>query len=215
MKETKMLLSQLHENEDNPRVITDENLDKLINSILIFPKMLTIRKPVVTKDGMILGGNMRSRALQSVLKMSAEELTIRIEKAAQKRNLDEITLTKLIEHWQVWQNKPEVDVIVGDFATEEIPQFIIKDNVNAGDWDYDALENFDADDLEEWGVTMWGSIDSYMDYSDTGNAEVVQDDRQRVIITFPRDRQAELEEILGHAIERPNYRLEELVQCAE
>ena len=58
---------------------------------------------------------------------------------------------------------------------------------------------------------MWGSIDDFMDYSDTGNAEVVQDERQRVIITYPRERQAELEEIIRHAIERPNYRLEELV----
>ena len=166
---------------------------------------------MITKDGVILGGNMRSKALHGILKMSAEELTDRIKKSAQRRNLDEITLTKLTERWKEWKKNPEVEVIEEDFTAEEIPQFIIKDNVSAGDWDYDALENFDAEDLEEWGVTMWGSIDDFMDYSDTGNAEVVQDERQRVIITYPRERQAELEEIIRHAIERPNYRLEELV----
>lgn len=208
--EKRVLLTQLKENESNPRVITAENLDKLINSLLVFPKMLTIRKPVVTKDSVILGGNMRSRALHGILEMEAEELTDRIEKAAQRRNLDEITLNKLKVYWQAWQKNPEVEVIEEDFTEKEIPQFVIKDNVSAGDWDYDALENFDAEDLEEWGVSTWGSIDDFMDYSD--NAEVVQDERQRVIITYPRERQAELEEILGRAIERPNYRLEEILK---
>lgn len=207
--EKRVLLMQIKENESNPRVITAENLDKLINSLLVFPKMLTIRKPVVTKDGVILGGNMRSRALHGILAMGAEELTDRVKSASQRRKLSEIEVNNLISHWQAWQKQPEVDVIEEDFATAEIPQFVIKDNISAGDWDYDALDNFDAEDLEEWGVQTWGSIDDYMDYSDTG-AEVVQDERQRVIITYPRERQAELEEILGHEIERPNYRLEEL-----
>lgn len=208
--EKRVLITQLKENEDNPRVITAENLDKLINSLLVFPKMLTIRKPVVTKDSVILGGNMRSRALHGILEMEAEELTDRIEKAVQRRNLDEITLNKLKVYWQAWQKNPEIEVIEEDFTEKEIPQFVIKDNVSAGDWDYDALENFDAEDLEEWGVSTWGSIDDFMDYSD--NTEVVQDERQRVIITYPRERQAELEEILGRAIERPNYRLEEILK---
>lgn len=35
-------------------------------------------------------------------------------------------------------------------------QFIIKDNVNNGEWDYDALLNgdFDINDLESWGVDV-------------------------------------------------------------
>lgn len=64
MMEKRVLLTQLMENESNPRVITAENLGKLINSLLVFPKMLNIRKPVVTKDGVILGGNMRSPKTQ-------------------------------------------------------------------------------------------------------------------------------------------------------
>lgn len=137
-------------------------------------------------------------------------MTDRIEKAAQRRNFDEIILGKLNKLWQAWQKKPQVEVIEEDFSADEIPQFVIKDNVSAGDWDMDALENYDKDDLEEWGVQTWGSIDDYMDYSDTDTP--VPDERQRVIITYPRDRVNELNHMLGIEISRPNYRLEEIMQ---
>ena len=58
----KVLLAQLRENDENPRVITDDNLQKLIRSILIFPTMLDIRKIVLNADNVIIGGNMRFRA---------------------------------------------------------------------------------------------------------------------------------------------------------
>lgn len=37
-------LSQVKVNGDNPRTITNDKLNKLINSILVFPKMLGIRR---------------------------------------------------------------------------------------------------------------------------------------------------------------------------
>lgn len=40
-----------------------------------------------------------------------------------------------------------------DFTPEELKEFIIKDNVSFGDWDFDALMLFeDLDKLTEWGV---------------------------------------------------------------
>ena len=40
MELTEMPLSQLSENTANPRVISDAKLDKLVESILVFPRML-------------------------------------------------------------------------------------------------------------------------------------------------------------------------------
>lgn len=40
-------LTQVATNPDNPRTITKEKFDKLVNSILIFPKMLQLRPIVV------------------------------------------------------------------------------------------------------------------------------------------------------------------------
>ncbi len=38
----------------------------------------------------------------------------------------------------------------------EKQEFIIADNASFGEWDYDALaNNWDADDLNSWGVDVW------------------------------------------------------------
>jgi len=59
-----MKLSTIKPNPDNPRTIKDAAFEKLCRSITEFPKMMELR-PIVTDDqGVVLGGNMRLRALQ-------------------------------------------------------------------------------------------------------------------------------------------------------
>jgi hypothetical protein len=46
-----------------------------------------------------------------------------------------------------------VEVQVADgLSDDEKQQFIIKDNVSFGDWDYEELENWDSAKLESWGL---------------------------------------------------------------
>ena len=59
-----MELSKLKPNPNNPRVIKDANFQKLCKSIQEFPKMMALRPIVVDADNMVLGGNMRLKALQ-------------------------------------------------------------------------------------------------------------------------------------------------------
>ena len=78
-------IKEIKPNPDNPRVIRDEKFTKLKNSIQEFPEMLKLRPIVVDEDDVILGGNMRYRALQElghkeVWTIKASELT-----EAQKR----------------------------------------------------------------------------------------------------------------------------------
>ena len=61
-----MKLSDIHPNPDNPRIIRDEKFQKLKRSIEEFPKMMALRPMVVDGSGMLLGGNMRLRALQDL-----------------------------------------------------------------------------------------------------------------------------------------------------
>lgn len=43
-----------------------------------------------------------------------------------------------------------------DFTEEEQQEFIIKDNVNFGEWDWDILANeWDTQQLNEWGMDLW------------------------------------------------------------
>ena len=50
----------------------------------------------------------------------------------------------------------EVAIIKADQLTEEQQrEFIIKDNIGFGEWDWDALaNNFDASDLNKWGMEV-------------------------------------------------------------
>jgi len=59
-------LSSIKPNPDNPRVIKDERFQKLKQSIQDFPKMMALRPIVIDDQGMILGGNMRLKALQDL-----------------------------------------------------------------------------------------------------------------------------------------------------
>jgi len=64
-------------NQINPRTINKDKFKKLVQSIKDFPKMLELRPIVVDKDGVILGGNMRFRALQE-LKMDIKPTWIKV-----------------------------------------------------------------------------------------------------------------------------------------
>ena len=51
----------------------------------------------------------------------------------------------------------EVPIIRADNLTEDQQrQFIIKDNVGFGEWDWDMLANeWDSVELEDWGLDVW------------------------------------------------------------
>jgi hypothetical protein len=57
----------------------------------------------------------------------------------------------------------EVPILVADQLTEEQKkEFIVKDNVGFGEWDWDLLANeWDTDLLEEWGLDL--GIDDKID----------------------------------------------------
>lgn len=47
----------------------------------------------------------------------------------------------------------EVPVKIVDWSEDKQRQFIIKDNVSGGEWDWDLLANeWDTDELERWGL---------------------------------------------------------------
>lgn len=57
-------LSSIKSNPNNPRVIKDDKFAKLVNSIKEFPKMMELRPMVINSDNIVLGGNMRLKALK-------------------------------------------------------------------------------------------------------------------------------------------------------
>ena len=56
-------ISEPKPNEHNPRYINKANFKKLVNSLKEFPKMLEVRPLVLDENMIVLGGNMRLKAL--------------------------------------------------------------------------------------------------------------------------------------------------------
>ena len=58
----------------------------------------------------------------------------------------------------------EVPVKIVDWSEDKQKQFIIKDNVSGGEWDWDVLANeWDAEELEAWGLDVQVNSDNISD----------------------------------------------------
>lgn len=61
-----MKLSDIIINPNNPRILKDDKFKRLVKSIQEFPKMLKLRPIIVDNDNIVIGGNMRLKALQEL-----------------------------------------------------------------------------------------------------------------------------------------------------
>lgn len=123
-----MRVADLKANPNNPRIIKDDKFYKLVESIRNFPEMLEARPIVVNSDMIVLGGNMRLKAL--------------IEAGVK-----------------------EAPVEVVQWDEDKQRQFIIKDNIGFGEWDWNELANtWDAIELSDWGLDVPQIVDD-VDYS--------------------------------------------------
>jgi len=62
----KLKLSQIKPNPTNPRKIGKVEMERLVKSLQDFPEMLELREIIVDENNIILGGNMRYRALKQI-----------------------------------------------------------------------------------------------------------------------------------------------------
>lgn len=151
-------LKRIKENKANPRLVKKEKFNKLVKSILLFPKMLEIRPLVVDDSLTILGGNMRYRALLHIEQMGYEEASaiFKGNEYEQKSNRDQ---EQIDSFWIRFFDNPTAPVCrASDLSDSEKTEFIIKDNVGFGEWDWDRLANeWDGDDLVDWGIDLWKS----------------------------------------------------------
>lgn len=107
----KVKIGLIKANPNNPRTIKDDAFRKLVASIRELPEMANVRPIVVNQDMVVLGGNMRLKAMKEA----------------------------------GWTEVPIVQV---DWPEEKQRQFIIKDNVSGGEWDWEMLANeWEASDL--------------------------------------------------------------------
>ena len=198
-------LHDLVENQDNPRTIEPQQMQKLVESILTFPKMLQMRPVVCNENRVILGGNMRFRALLDIEQMEDEAIKGAVEAVAVK--LTDGEKQQLCSHWEKWKEEPKVEVVIADsLSEEETDEFIIKDNVYFGSWDEEKLKGaFDVDDMQRWGLDPWRIQQEATTY------EPEEDEEQRIIIVYRSEDAKAVADMLGlDATEKRNFDVEEL-----
>ena len=167
-------LSRVKTNKDNPRTITRDKFDKLVNSILVFPKMLQLRPIVVDGKMTALGGNMRNEALRAIAKMRPEEVAERLARIADFVRKTKGERDALVEYWGQWLENPTAYIVKADNLSEqEREQFIVKDNVSFGTWNYDALSSkWDSSLLSDWGMDVWQAAPAAFQPTVTGDGYV-------------------------------------------
>jgi len=153
----KVKISTLVPNEENPRFITDEKFNKLVQSIKDFPDMLETRPIVVDEDMVVLGGNMRLKAcIEAGLK------TVH---------------TTIVKGW----------------SDEKKREFVIKDNVGFGQWDWDILANtYDNNLLLEWGMDVWETDPVNLDEFFEEQNEQGKPNKTQIVLDYTEEEYAQI-----------------------
>ena len=146
-------LKEINPNEKNPRIIKNDKFLKLIDSILWFPKMLWLRPIVLNSDSVALGGNQRFKALCYIAKLTKDKLEARLRQRVDK---SEEEVQEMLSYWAKWQSEPVAPTLSADELTEEEKkEFIAKDNISHGEWDWEMLNNdWDRLQLETYGLDL-------------------------------------------------------------
>lgn len=183
-------LTSLLEKSDNPRHITEEAMNKLIISLLSFPQMLEKRPLIVVSKGkkyVSLGGNQRLKALRKINGILADyKKGLPLPDFLAEVNIDlfdAVTVT----------NVPVI--VADDWTPEQQNEFVVKDNVGFGTWDFDILaKTYLPENLEMWGVEVpnWEN--------EAEEAEAQEDD-------FEPQEEVQTDIVLGDLIEIGTHRL--------
>jgi ParB-like chromosome segregation protein Spo0J len=122
-----MELSNIKVNPNNPRVIKDVKFDKLLESLREFPEMMKERPLVLVTD--------------------TDGKLMPLGGNMRLRALRELKYTDISDEWVS---------IVDDWTEEQKRQFIVKDNLSYGEWDWDLLTaEYDKEELIEWGMDLY------------------------------------------------------------
>ena len=126
-------------NPINPRKIRIEQKRRLQQSVMLFPKMLTVRDIIVNKDNVVLAGNQRTSILKEIVNTTPLDWMVVLQENEKWTNLTETEREKVLEYWKNWAENPEVEVSVAELTEDEEKELIIKDNQEYGEFDYDVL----------------------------------------------------------------------------
>lgn len=140
-------LTTIKSNPNNPRVIRDEKFKKLVKSIEEFPKMMALRPMVVNEEMVVLGGNMRLKALKE---LGYKEVPDEWVKSAKDLTEDEIRRFIIADNvgfgehdWEMLANEWDVEEL-SDWGLD-IPGFEIAEELEAEEDDFEVPDEITTD----------------------------------------------------------------------
>ena len=121
-----MKINQIKPNPNNPRLIKDDKFQKLVKSINEFPEMMEKRPIVCVTD--------------------VDGKIFPLGGNMRYKALKELNYKEIPDNW----------ILMADEWTEEQRgEFVIKDNVGFGEWNWEELANdWDVEQLEDWGLAI-------------------------------------------------------------
>lgn len=76
----------------------------------------------------------------------------------------------------------ELPIIVTDLTEAQQKEFLIKDNISGGEWDWDILANeWNAEELKEWGLDVWQPNEDF-DVNDFFEEDNIEKENQSTIV---------------------------------
>ena len=119
-----MKITDIKPNPNNPRIIKDDKFQKLVKSIQEFPEMMAKRPIVCVTD---IDGKLYP--LGGNMRLKA---------------IQELKYKTIPDEWII---------LADDWTQEQRSEFVIKDNIGYGEWNWDDLaNNWDTEKREEWGL---------------------------------------------------------------
>ena len=204
-----MKLKDLRSNPQNPRTLKDTSFKKLLNKILVYPRLLEKNKITFDSEqqNVILGGNMRFKTLKYICSTyRPDNIETAIKTAQNALNIDSKDLLK--NSVSVFSELIETETLPKSWtqdakglSEEEKNAFVIIDNVSDGDWDFDVLANGWDIELSEWGLVDWGNDTEAEDTDfDDEHLNAKEDD-------YKEPENLKVDVVLGDLIEIGQHRL--------
>jgi hypothetical protein len=198
-------LSTIKANPDNPRNIKDIRFWYLLRSIFEFPKGLVVRPIVIDEKKMTLGGNMRLRTLEYIVKNGCQKVIDKIiaETTNEDSKIEEIKVKLQIQALKVWEDIIAAKAIPSNwvataegFTEEEIERFIVIDNVGFGQWDYDLIANKNFKYQDQW--TSWGFEEQKFEEEEEKKEPAEERDGSKLPFSFKEEQL----QLIGNAIDK-------------
>jgi hypothetical protein len=160
----KVKITEVIANPNNPRLIKDDKFRKLVKSIQDFPDMLNVRPIVVNKDMVVLGGNMRLKAIK--------------EAGLKEINVDIVD----------WNEQQQKEFIIKDNASFGEWDW----NDLANNWDAEEIAEWGLD-IPGWanGHSINDMSENELDFTEEFDPIGVASGLQRVVFMFDGTEEAE------------------------